>query len=169
MRAVFLDRDGTLIEDRGYLATVDGVRLLPGVTRALKMLADHHLTFVVVTNQSGIGRGLFDEEMVEAQHRAIAERLRRGGVRVAAWYVCPHLPDAGCSCRKPQPGMLLAAARDLGVSLSASFMVGDRATDVDAGRAAGCRTVRLAAAQGQGDACCRDLTEAAEWIIAHLD
>jgi len=148
-RAVFLDRDGTLIRDRGYLADPDGVELLPGVMTALAALRDRRLRLVVVSNQSGIARGM----ITRVQHLSVDARFRglvlAGGVALDGVYYCEHGPDDGCACRKPNDGMLRAASRDLGIDLSKSMLVGDKPSDVAAGRAAGCVTALLRAS---GDA-----------------
>lgn len=135
--AVFLDRDGTVIHNRHYLAEPDELDLLPGAAAALRNLADAGFLLVVVTNQSGVGRGFFPVADLERQHARMHELLALEGVELAAVYYCPHGPDEGCDCRKPLPGMLLQAARELELDLSASFMVGDEERDVAAGRAAG--------------------------------
>lgn len=143
-RAAFLDRDGTIIHDAGYLADAEGVVLIPGAIAALKTFRDRGFILVVVSNQSGVPRGLITTE----QHIAVSSRVSRllaaEGVPLFASYYCMHLPTACCSCRKPKPGMLKEAARDHGIDLGGSFMVGDRMSDVEAGRAAGCMTALLA-------------------------
>jgi len=142
--AVFLDRDGTLIEDVGYPRDPDLVRLLDGAAEALLRLAEAGFRLVVVSNQSGIGRGMVGAEEAQAVHdRFVAEFERRGIAFDGAKY-CPHAPDEGCDCRKPAPGLLLAAANELGLDLERSFMIGDKHSDAEAGRRAGCRTVLLA-------------------------
>ena len=166
--AVFLDRDGTLIRDTGYLDNVAGVQLLPGVGAALAALARAGFVLVVVTNQSGIGRGLIRAEIVEQQHERLRDLLRPSGVELAAVEYCPHAPDTGCDCRKPLPGMLLRAAGRLGIDLSASFMVGDKPADVGAGQAAGCRTVFLGDGCAEADFNAPDVPAAAAWILARL-
>ena len=167
--AVFLDRDGTLIEDVGYPRDPDRVRLLDGVPGALRRLAEAGLALVVVSNQSGIGRGL----ITPGEARAVDERFRslladQGVVLDGAKY-CPHRPDEGCRCRKPQPGMLLEAAAELDLELTSSHMIGDKQTDVEAGRRAGCAsTVRLAvdgAAAAEADHVARDMAEAAGILL----
>jgi D-glycero-D-manno-heptose 1,7-bisphosphate phosphatase len=137
-RAAFLDRDGTLIEDRGYLADPVGVRLLPGAAESVATLADAGYEVVVVTNQSGVARGLFDETTLAAVNRRVADLLAAANprARIAAFYCCPHL--TGCDCRKPSPGLFLRAARERGLDLARSLAVGDSPRDVAAARAAGC-------------------------------
>ena len=145
--AVFVDRDGTLIEDVGYLRDPDGVRLVDGAAEALSRLADAGFLLVVVSNQSGIARGLIDPSEAQAVHDRFVSELEDRGVSPAVVQYCPHAPDAGCDCRKPAPGLLLAAARELGLDLEASFMIGDKLSDVEAGRRAGCRGVLISRAR----------------------
>ena len=159
-RAVFLDRDGTIIEDPGYLSDPSGVRLLPGAAEALLALRAAGYRLVLVSNQSGIGRGYFTREQAEAVHRRVIERLAREGVVLDDARYCPHAPEEGCQCRKPRPGLLLAAASELGLDLEASFMVGNSPVDMAAGRNAGCRTILLWAQGSDGTAA--DL-EAPDW------
>ena len=156
--AAFLDRDGVINEDRGYVHRAEDFRLLPGVVEALQLLGREH-ALVVVTNQSGIARGYY----TEAQHHALSEHLRTllrpHGVAIEAIYHCPHHPEAAlaqwrldCDCRKPAPGMILRAAAELGLDLRASLLAGDRAGDVAAGRAAGVGRCFLIAPDGAAQA-----------------
>lgn len=142
--AIFLDRDGTLNREVDYLRRVEDFELLPGVAAALLRLAEAGFVLVVVTNQSGIGRGLLDEARLGAIHARLREELLASGVKLLDVLWCPHLPqDApggeACSCRKPAPGLLLEAARRHGLSLERSWMVGDSLRDAQAGVAAGAR------------------------------
>lgn len=131
--AAFLDRDGTLIVERNYLADPAGVEFVPGAVEALKRLQDAGLLLVIVTNQSGIARGLYSEADFRAVQERIEDILAGEGVRIDATYYCPHHPDftGPCSCRKPGPGMYRQAEADLGADLAASFYVGDRGKDVE--------------------------------------
>ena len=135
-RALFLDRDGTLIVDVPYPRDPARVELFPGAVEALRDLSRDHV-LVVVSNQSGIGRGL----VTPAEAAAVNERFRdlfaASGVRFAGVYYCPHAPEARCPCRKPNPGMLVEAARDLDLDLAASVIIGDKPSDVEAGLAVG--------------------------------
>lgn len=154
--AVFLDRDGTLIEEVGYPTRPEQIRILGGVARALVRLAAAGYRLIVITNQSAIARGLMSEEDLHQFHRALDEQLDLMGARVDAYYACPHHPDPGvtprpdlavdCDCRKPKPGLILRAAADLDIDLARSWVVGDTWRDVAAGQAAGIRTVKLPAA-----------------------
>ena len=145
--AVFLDRDGTLIEDVGYPRDPERVHVLDGVGDALGALRRAGFALVVVSNQSGIGRGLVTQEEADAVHARFLRELRARGIEPDDVRYCPHAPGDGCTCRKPAPGLLLASAGELGLDLTRSFMVGDKPDDAETGRNAGCRTVLLGAAE----------------------
>lgn len=170
-RCVFLDRDGTLVRDPGYVHRLEDFALLPGVPGALRLLADAGLPLVIVTNQSGIGRGRFSSADYEAfQSRLVAE-LAGCGVPIAASFHCPHAPEADCACRKPRPGLFLRARDELGVDLAASFAVGDSLRDVEAACAAGVRAAFLVTSQApaplpKGCEAVPDLAGAARRICA---
>jgi D-glycero-D-manno-heptose 1,7-bisphosphate phosphatase len=147
-RAVFIDKDGTLVEDVPYNVDPARVRLARDAVPAVRRLAEQGFTLVIVTNQAGVARGLFPESAVEEMGRHLIRVLADRGVRIAGFYFCPHLPDAAipeyrvdCDCRKPQPGLIRRACDELDLNPDESWMVGDIATDVAAGQAAGCRTV----------------------------
>lgn len=153
--AIFLDRDGVLIEDAHYLASPDQVRLIPGSAEAVAALNRAGWPVVVVTNQAGVARGLFPVESIAEVHAHLAALLRTFGAEIERFYYCPHHPEAEvpayrtrCDCRKPRSGMLLRAAADLGLDLSRSWMIGDRTTDLEAGAAVGCRTVLVRTGYG---------------------
>jgi D-glycero-D-manno-heptose 1,7-bisphosphate phosphatase len=141
--AVFLDRDGTLIAEVGYLGDPDGVALLSGVPDAVRRLREAGFVLVVVSNQAGVARGLFTENDVVAVNRRLADILANEGLELDGWYFCIHHPDFGepCDCRKPAPGMLTRAARELGLDLGRSWIVGDHPSDAEAGRRAGARPI----------------------------
>lgn len=149
-KAIFFDRDNTLVEDPGYLRDPEKVKLLPGVGAALRRLAEAGYKLVVVTNQNAIAKGLLAEEILGLIHGRLRDLLGEFGVGLAAIYYCPFHPEAKVAAyrrqsdeRKPAPGMLLRAARELGLDLAQSWMVGDSPRDVEAGRRAGCRTIHL--------------------------
>ena len=144
-RAVFLDRDGTVIYDVGYPRDPQQVRLLPGVGEALARLGKQGFCLVLVSNQSGVGRGMVTMERAEQVHRRVISSLAEYGVQFDAAYYCPHAPEEQCRCRKPSPGMLLRAAEELGLDLDRSFVVGDKPSDIETGKRAGCRTILLTA------------------------
>jgi histidinol-phosphate phosphatase family protein len=135
--AVFLDRDGTLTPEFGYLGDPARARLLPGVGDGLRLLARSGYDLVLVTNQSAVGRGLVTRAAVDAVHERLGELLAAEGVALAGVFVCPHAPEEDCPCRKPKPGLLLEAQKVLGLDLARSWMIGDGAKDVAAARAAG--------------------------------
>ena len=136
-KALFLDRDGTLIVDVGYPRDPSLVELVPGAAAALRGRSE---ALVIVSNQSGIGRGLITPVEATAVHDRMIALFATEGVTFAGVYYCPHAPEEGCACRKPKPGMLLDAARELDLDLAASVMLGDKPSDVEAGRAAGMRS-----------------------------
>ena len=135
--ALFLDRDGVLNEEVGHLHDPRDLKMIPGAEPLLRACNQGGVAVVAVTNQAGIGRGLYDAEACARVNRAIAEALGRSGATVDGWYLCPHRPDEGCACRKPRPGLLRTAAADLGIDLPRSVMVGDKVSDLEAAEAAG--------------------------------
>ena len=140
--ALFLDRDGVIIENReGYVRSPAEARFLPGAREALTRLAQTNALIVIVTNQSAIGRGLITRAQADLVNEHVLEQIRAGGGRVDGLYLCPHHPADNCRCRKPAPGLLLDAARDLAIDLQASVMAGDAVTDVQAALAAGVEPV----------------------------
>ncbi len=151
-KAVFLDRDGTIIEDVGFIGDSAKVRLLPGAADAIRRIAEAGFEIVVVSNQSGVARGIFDEDALSSVHARMVELLGSQGARLDGAYYCPYFegPEAvveayrcASELRKPEPGMLTQAADERGIDLSRSWMIGDSARDVEAGRRAGCRTILL--------------------------
>ena len=149
-RAVFLDKDGTLIDDVPYNANPALLRLAQGAGPALRLMQDMGYRLIVASNQAGVARGLFSEAALPPLFAALQGMLALEGVRLDGWYWCPHHPHGvaagyamACGCRKPMPGMLLQAAREHGIDLAGSWMVGDILNDVEAGRRAGCRTVLI--------------------------
>jgi histidinol-phosphate phosphatase family protein len=139
-RALFVDRDGTLNPDLHYLKESERLELYRGVGAALALAHQHHFLVVCVTNQSGIDRGLYTREDVERIHLRVNELLRPSGTQVDAFYYCPHAPGAGCRCRKPATGLFEDAARDHGIDLGSSAILGDRPLDIEAGRRLGLLT-----------------------------
>ena len=147
-RAVFLDRDSTINEELSYLAELARLRLIEGAAAAIARLNRAAFKVIVVSNQSGVARGYFAEDAVQHVHSALRERLERVHAQVDAFYYCPHHPTEGiepykrdCHCRKPKPGMLERAARELQIDLNHSFIVGDRLSDLIAGHAVGCKPI----------------------------
>lgn len=173
-RAVFLDRDGTLIRDADYLTAVEELQVLPGVPEALRRLKRAGFLLLLVTNQSAIARGWLTEERLQRIHERLNALLRADGAAIDGFYYCPHLPEGTvpryaqeCQCRKPQPGLLERAAQDWGVDLRQSYAVGDSERDVEAGRRAGCRTILVGTGEPTvADACVAHLAEAVSIILA---
>jgi len=144
--AFFIDRDGTINEDSGYIATPNELIIYPWVAEAVRLINEAGLKAIVVTNQSGIARGLYTEDELRAIHDRMIGELQREGARIDAIYYCPHHPDYGgnryrkeCECRKPQPGMLHAAAREQNIDLARSWVIGDKASDINLAASAGAR------------------------------
>ena len=176
-RAVFIDRDGTINKDVPYCNCPEDFQLLPLVAEGIRLLNQQGIKVVVVTNQSGISRGYFTEEMLTQIHRKMQLELAEGGASVDAIYYCPHHPDSHCNCRKPQPTMLLRAARELDLDLSHSYVVGDCDMDIQMGKTAGCKTIWVSqsveAQTGMKrtpnpDYVAPTLCDAAKWIVDQL-
>jgi D-glycero-D-manno-heptose 1,7-bisphosphate phosphatase len=182
--AVFLDRDGTIIEERGYLERLEHLDIFPWTGDALRLLKRAGYATVVITNQSGIARGIIDEAFLNYVHQTIDARLVSSGGGIDRYYFCPHFPQAKieryrqtCGCRKPAPGMIEQACREMDLDASSSVMVGDRWLDVACGGAAGTRTVLVRSGHGlseadgappegvTADAILNNLMEAVGWIL----
>ena len=184
--AVFIDRDGTLTEEVGYVNHPSRLRLLPRSAEAVRRLNQAGVAAVVATNQAGVARGYFSEDVLHAVNAALVAQLEQAGARLDGLYVCLHHPSEGvapyraaCECRKPQPGLLLRAAEELGLDLAASTMVGDKASDLEPGRRVGARAVLVLTGYGRGeweyrreqfavppDHVAADLLDAVEWALA---
>jgi len=166
--AVFLDRDGTLIEDRGFLGDPAGVELLPTVVDALRLLAAHDYATIVISNQSGIARGLLDEAKVRSVNAEIVRRLDGDGLAIDGWYWCPHYAE-GCDCRKPEPGLVHRAVREHALTLAGAAVVGDRGSDVELGQRVGIPGIVVPGpfpyVGPEPDLRAGTLLEAAEWIV----
>jgi D-glycero-D-manno-heptose 1,7-bisphosphate phosphatase len=185
-RAVFLDRDGTLIEDINYLGHIDDVHFYPWSVEAVRALNRAGLRVIVVTNQSGVARGFYPETAVHDVHRFLDSVLNGGGARIDGYYYCPHHPDGkvpgyarACDCRKPGPGMIDRAAREMGIDPGRSFVVGDNWQDVQLARAVGATGILVRTGKGRrheanppsgvtADAVVDNLVEAVGWILTHL-
>jgi len=179
-RAVFLDRDGTIVEDTGYPSGRDPIIMLPGVPEAIATLNNAGFKVIVITNQSGVDRGYFDAHAVDEFHAILNDLLAVSDARIDAYYFCPHTPDENgdpaCNCRKPRAGLLQSAGQEHGVDLERSFLVGDKPSDVEAGKIAGCKAIRLMPDKGvhEADTClpdhvATDLPKAVEWIMLRED
>jgi len=155
-RAVFLDRDGTINIEKHYLHRPQDFEFIPGAPEAIKKLKDAGYLVVVVTNQSGVGRGYYTLADVDTLHAHIQRELAAHQTSIDAFYACPHHPSdaldefrVDCDCRKPEPGMILTAAEDLGIDLDESYIVGDKRADIEAGRASGCTPLLVRTGYGQ--------------------
>jgi D-glycero-D-manno-heptose 1,7-bisphosphate phosphatase len=170
-KAVFIDRDGTLIEEVNFLSRVEDLRFFSFTGEAVGLLKENGFLVVVITNQSGIARKIFTEAAMHEIHEAIQNNLTR---KIDAFYFCPHLPDAGCACRKPKTELIRRAAADFEIDLENSWFVGDKALDVETGRNANLKTALVLTGYGkqainqlkiQADVTAGNLLEAAEEIV----
>ena len=173
-RAVFLDRDGTIMEDVNYVGAVERVVLIPSAPAALRRLAQAGYKLFVITNQSGVGRGYFPREAVDQIHAHLDQQFAGSGVKIDRYYVCPHHPEDRCDCRKPKPRFLREAALEYRLDLARSFMIGDRPSDLQAGQQAGTKTIlvltgagrdTLAKGEVKPDHVADDIGAATEWIL----
>jgi len=177
--AIFLDRDGTINEEVDYLCSLDQLRIFPVTAAAVRLINEAGMKTVVVTNQSGVARGFFDEAFIATVHDRIAESLEKEGARIDRFYYCPHHPTEGmppyrreCDCRKPKPGMLLRAAEELHIDLTGSYVIGDSKRDIDMAEAVGAQGILVRTGHGDryhepGNAVhiADDILEAVAWIM----
>lgn len=157
-RAVFIDRDGTISEEVGYVNHPSRYRVFPFAAEAVRLLNDAGWLAILVTNQAGVARGYFAEDLIGEVHRLLEDELRRGGARLDAVYYCPHHPSVGeppyrfdCDCRKPRPGLIRRAAQDFDIDIGRSWMVGDRSGDTELARNAGLRAAFVLSGYGRGE------------------
>lgn len=179
-KAIFMDRDGTVSEEIGYMYRLELYKPFPWTGPAIRKINDSGMKAVLITNQSGVERGYFPESLVHTVHDVLHAELARHDAKLDAVYFCPHQPDTGCDCRKPRPGMLLRAQQELGIDLASSFMIGDRYLDIEAAHAAGVRSILVMSGNGreelekyktfpqQPDFIAENLLEAVESIIARI-
>lgn len=183
-KAVFLDKDGTINVDKGYIDHYHKIDLLPNSAGAIKSLNSAGFKVIIVSNQAGIARGYFGEDTLQAIDKTLQKKLLCHAAYYDAVYYCPHHPEFGiypykkeCECRKPSPGMLIKAAEDFDLDLSESYMIGDKASDIEAGKRAGCKTILVLTGYGEEskknlpdgskpDHVAKDLLEAANWVVA---
>lgn len=183
--AVFLDRDGTINEEVGYLDREEKLKILPAAFEAVRLVNQNGFKVVVVSNQSGIARGLFTEDFVRTINNRIAAAMVENGAVIDRFYYCPHHPSEGldpyrkiCNCRKPEPGLLLQAAADLNLDLSGSYMIGDHLRDIETARRAGAKGILVMTGHGpdqlqsaeitsanRPDDIAPDILEAVRWIL----
>jgi D-glycero-D-manno-heptose 1,7-bisphosphate phosphatase len=184
-RAVFLDRDGTMIEDVGYLDRLERLKLFPYTIDAVRLLNRAGYKVVVVTSQNGVAQGVLTEEFLAQAHAHMSQLFGAAGARIEGYYYCPHSTHASveryrsdCECRKPKPGMIVTAAREHSLDVSRSFVVGDRWRDIEMGLAAGTRALLVETGYGRTEASRRpanipdvpvaaNLIEATSWILRH--
>ena len=184
--AVFLDRDGTINEEMGYLNHIDRFVLIPGAVAAIRNINESGLKAVVVTNQSGVARGYFPKELIDQVHQKMSDLLEEGEASLDGIYTCTHAPPSkdesgGCGCRKPKIGLMKQAAQELNLDLEKSYVVGDRFKDVEMARNAGAKAILVLTGYGKGeleflgpssrvqaDFVANDLAEAVKWILSDL-
>jgi D-glycero-D-manno-heptose 1,7-bisphosphate phosphatase len=150
-RAVFLDRDGTIGEELGYVNHIDRFQIFPFAAESIRKLNEAEIPVIVVTNQSGIARNIFPESLVHEVHKKMVAELAKGGAWIDAIYFCPHKTEDACECRKPNPGLLLRAEREHALDLASSWVVGDRYGDLEMGHAAGARGILVMSGYGRGE------------------
>jgi len=165
--AVFLDRDGTINYDYGYVHEIKKFKFLPNAINALKKLSKSRYKIIITTNQSGIGRGYFPEADFMRLSKHMVDSLKRQNARIDAIYHCPHAPEEKCACRKPKTAMLFSAKKDFNIALNKSFVIGDKLEDIEMGKKAGCRTILVTSGNKNhsADLCARNLSEAAKYIL----
>jgi len=158
-KAVFLDRDGVICENRDdYVKSWQEFVWIPGAKKALSRLRSHGYITVAITNQSGIGRGIVSRETVDKIHERMGAEIAETGGKIEKVYCCPHRPEEGCGCRKPEPGLLLKAAEDLKLDLASCYLIGDNMTDIEMGNKVGSRTIMVKTGKGQSH-----LANRAQW------
>jgi len=187
--AVFIDRDGTINEETGYVDSLAKFRLLPGVTEALRRLNESGIPAIVITNQSGVGRGYFSMDFLDTLHNRMMMEFTEQGCRLDGIYICPHHPDENCACRKPKPGMLLSAAKENEIILHASYVVGDKMRDIELAHRVGAKGILVLTGYGAEelrnnppmpqipvgtefnsvpDHVAANLSEAVEWVLGQV-
>jgi D-glycero-D-manno-heptose 1,7-bisphosphate phosphatase len=186
--AVFLDRDGTINEEVGYLDSLDKLKVIPSAYEAIRLINLNGMKALVITNQAGVAKGVFTEEFVNLTNERLQADLLRMGAKIDKFYYCPHHPTEGleiyrqeCTCRKPAPGMLLTAAQELNIDLTRSYLIGDRFRDMEAGKKVGVRGILVktgfgkgllqddgpdeATPEGKPDFIAEDILKAVQWIL----
>lgn len=186
--AVFLDRDGTINKEVGYLDNLDKIQIIPGAPEAIRLINLSGMKAIVITNQAGVARGLFTEELVQKANEVIQSELKKSGAYVDKFYYCPHHPTEGkgiyrqtCKCRKPAPGMLFSASEDFNIDLAESYLVGDTFRDTQAAKAAGLKSILVKTGYGteslngggndpaipesKPDYIAEDILDAVQWIL----
>ena len=162
MKTVFLDRDGVINEnlDDGYVSKWDECRFIPRSKEAIAVLTEAGWDVIVISNQAGVGKGIMTAQAVEQINTRMMEEVSRHGGKIKAVYYCPHRPDENCGCRKPKSGLLLQAAQEWEIALSASYLVGDKISDIQAGAQVGCTTILVKTGWGR-----KHLAESDQWLV----
>jgi len=165
-KAVFLDRDGTIARDVPYCSRPEDFELLPGAAEGIRLLNEHNFKVVIITNQSGIARGYFTEQMLQKIHAKMLKILAEQNAHIDAIYYCPHHPDNKCECRKPKPKMVLQAATDLAIDISQSYVIGDNEMDTELAKRAGCKAgIRISEIACTGDWVAASFRDAVEQLL----
>ncbi len=176
--AVFLDRDGTINEDTGYIGDPGELRLLPGAIEAVRELNRRGIKVIVISNQSGVGRSFFTQEELDAVNRRLVELLSAGGARVDGIYCCPHLPEDRCGCRKPEPGLVEIAEKEHGIDPALSYVIGDKNSDIELAERVGAKGVLVRTGYGadtlkdtsiEPDFVADDILSAVRWVIGDME
>jgi len=178
-RAVFIDRDGTINANIGYIDSPNDLKIYNGVAKGIKLLNKEGFKVIIITNQSGLSRGFFSEETLEKIHGKMKRELSEKGAKIDEIYYCPHHPDENCNCRKPKPGLIKKAIADLDIEAEKSFIIGDRMLDVEAGHKTKCKTVlvpenkekvdiEMKESNIEPDIVCKDFYSGVKWIIENL-
>jgi histidinol-phosphate phosphatase family protein len=177
-KAVFIDRDGTINVNVNYLDDPDNFQMYPTVAKGIKHLQKQGFKIIIITNQSGIARGFFSQEILQKIHEKMLHQLSKEGATVDAIYYCPHHPKDNCECRKPRVGLFEKAAEEFNIDMRQSFMIGDRMLDIEAGYKSGCKTIlvpenhskvkeELEASIIKPDYICNDFYSGVLWIVKH--
>jgi D-glycero-D-manno-heptose 1,7-bisphosphate phosphatase len=176
MKVAFLDRDGTIIEEKDFIKTPVEIEFLPGSIEAIKLLKESGYKIIVISNQSGIGRGILTEEMVKKVNRSFIDRLKKENAEIDALYFCPHSPENNCDCRKPETGLIKRAMVEHKLDLKDAIVIGDKWSDVELGKNIGAKTVLVLTGYGkkeaekakvsqlQPDFIANDLHDAVDWL-----
>mgnify|MGYP001597581546 FL=1 len=169
-KAVFFDRDGVLVEDSGYVHKIEDFKLVKNAVEGLRLLKNYNL--FIITNQSGIGRGIYAIEDFLKFNNRLLEELEKNRIKIEKTYYCPHKPENNCDCRKPKTKFLKEAEKQFNINLKKSFVIGDRKSDFEMGKNAGCKTIHILTGYGVNakkevspDYFAKDLVDAAQWII----
>lgn len=174
-KAIFLDRDGVVVEDTGYVYKTEHFKLLPNAIKGMKLLRNYKL--FIVTNQSGIGRGFYTLSDFQKFNNHLLEQLKKHNVKIEKIYYCPHKPQDNCKCRKPKIKLLKDAEKEFKINLKSSFVIGDKKSDIELGNNAGCKTILVLTGDGINanakdeisDYIAKDLLDAAKWILRNKE